>query len=174
MKKLWMLLGVTLALLSFSVMLAQPASADRDDRRRPTRTPTPTRTRQPTQTHEPTATRRPTRTPTQPAGNTATPVTPTRNSNRHTGEHRYACYADSNPNTRHSRQRRLTPTIPTRVFSPMTDRRPVSLAMPPKPTTRCIPSICSGRENGSRSTRTVRLLNRPILPAGPAMPVPVR
>ena len=60
MKRLWMLIGVTLVLLSFSVMLAQPAAADRDDRRRPTRT------------------RQPTRTPTGIPGNTATPVTPTR------------------------------------------------------------------------------------------------
>lgn len=60
MKRLWMLIGVTLVLLSFSVMLAQPVAADRDDRRRPTRT------------------RQPTRTPTRIPGNTATPVTPTR------------------------------------------------------------------------------------------------
>lgn len=74
MKKLLIITGVMLVLLSLSTILVDPASADRDHPRRSTRTPTPTRTPRPTRTHEPTETRRPTRTPTGSAENTATPA----------------------------------------------------------------------------------------------------
>ena len=66
MKKLMVFIGVTLVLFSLSMMLVNPASADRDRPHRPTRTPNPTRTPQPEET------RRPTRTPTGQAGSTPT------------------------------------------------------------------------------------------------------
>ena len=72
MKKLMVFLGVTLVLFSLSMILVNPASADRDRPRRPTRTPTPTRISRPTRTHEPEETRRPTRTPTGQIGSTPT------------------------------------------------------------------------------------------------------
>ena len=77
MKKLIMFIGVLLVFFSISMLLVNPASADKPRPRSSTRTPTLTRT--PTKPVGNTPTRTPTltRTPTKPAGNTPT-RTPTR------------------------------------------------------------------------------------------------